>query len=317
MSENIPTRTPAGPSRTAMTALTITALFIFVPLIGELLVFFLPAPIAYMRFRHGRAQAAVTAVACIALSAAGGLSFLVPVVAGLVAGGYLTGAFLKTAYRPDAAIAASSAVVSATVAASAGVWFASNGKDPVAVVASVVAESMKQSVAMYRQVGMSEADIQSMMPVIDLYAGLIKHYFPAILVYAFAISAFACYGITKRRLASEGAQEVAGIVPLSGWTPPDALVWFIIVPGFLMVPDVPELRIVAGNVLAVAAVAYLAQGLGLVRFFFDKLNLSRLMRGLGYALVLLQPYLIMGVWVLGLFDTWADFRKLRKGIVKK
>jgi len=317
MSENPSINQYAGTLKPALTALTIALLFILVPLVGEMLVFLLPAPIAYQRYRNGDGIAAVTAAGCIGIAAVGGSFFLGVWLAGMATAGYLLGGFLRRGSRPDLAVAVSTASAAGMAVILAGVWFLSAGKLPSATMASVLDESMKQSVLMYRQVGMSEADIQQIMPVLKMYAEFIRLYMPAMIACAYGFSVLVTYGLTRGRLIRDGALDASSLVPLSRWTSPDALVWAVIVPGFLMmIPGIPVLRTLMGNVLLVAAAPYLAQGFGLVFFFFEKLKLTRLMRGLGYVVILFQPYLILGIWTLGLFDTWADFRKLRAAGVK-
>ncbi|HEY3347023.1 MAG TPA: DUF2232 domain-containing protein, partial [Nitrospirota bacterium] len=95
------------------------------------------------------------------------------------------------------------------------------------------------------------------------------------------------------------------------WTAPDLAVWGIIIPGFLLIPDQPVLRQAAGNILGAVAVVYLFQGLAVLSHIFARLNFSPFFRAAGYVIIALQPFLLIGLWAVGLFDTWADFRKLR------
>ena len=104
---------------------------------------------------------------------------------------------------------------------------------------------------------------------------------------------------------------------ITTWYAPDQAVWGIIVPGFLMIPDYQPLRIAAGNVLASVAIIYLFQGFAVLTHLFDRIKLTGFLRTLTLVLVLLQPFLILFMWAVGFFDTWADFRARFKRLVER
>ena len=62
-----------GPTGPALIALALTAAFIFVPLLGSLTVFILPAPLAYAYYRNGQASFTVTSLIVLALASIVGL----------------------------------------------------------------------------------------------------------------------------------------------------------------------------------------------------------------------------------------------------
>jgi uncharacterized protein YybS (DUF2232 family) len=121
---------------------------------------------------------------------------------------------------------------------------------------------------------------------------------------------FISWFLLKRHAVTVGVME-PDPGSMTRWHAPDHVVWGIIIPGFLMIPPNPLLRQAAGNVLAVFAVVYLFQGLSVITYLFEKLKLTPALKGLGFLLVALQPFLILAMWAVGFFDTWADFRKLR------
>jgi uncharacterized protein YybS (DUF2232 family) len=91
------------------------------------------------------------------------------------------------------------------------------------------------------------------------------------------------------------------------------LVWGLIACGFsLFVPGLEGLRAAALNLLLLLAACYFAQGLAVIAFFFHKNNVPRFLRGITYILIVFQQIFTLLVVGLGLFDLWANFRRLGK-----
>jgi uncharacterized protein YybS (DUF2232 family) len=72
---------------------------------------------------------------------------------------------------------------------------------------------------------------------------------------------------------------------------------------------VPEFRPVAYNVLLVLAFFFLLQGLAVTAFYAHRLAGPPLLRAAVVVLVLINPWAQYILVILGLFDTWIDFRK--------
>jgi uncharacterized protein YybS (DUF2232 family) len=71
----------------------------------------------------------------------------------------------------------------------------------------------------------------------------------------------------------------------------------------------PPLRPLAYNLLALVAFLYLLQGLAVVVYFVSRFRGPRLLRAAIVVLLLMIPVGIHVVPLLGLFDTWFDFRR--------
>lgn len=101
------------------------------------------------------------------------------------------------------------------------------------------------------------------------------------------------------------------------WKCPEPLVWAFIACGFaLFVPTAEAVQIVALNILLVIGVCYFIQGLAILAFFFHKNNVPRFLRSATYVLIIFQQMFTVVVAALGLFDLWADFRRLKKKDLK-
>lgn len=66
------------------------------------------------------------------------------------------------------------------------------------------------------------------------------------------------------------------------------------------------------NVFLVVFVIYFTQGLSIVVYFLKARNVQVFFWFVLFILIFVQPLLIGLVAGLGVFDIWADFRKLRK-----
>jgi predicted membrane protein DUF2232 len=89
------------------------------------------------------------------------------------------------------------------------------------------------------------------------------------------------------------------------WSP--LLAMAFIVAGALVA--VADFRPAAYNVLLVLAFFFMLQGLAVTAFYAHRLNGPLLLRAAVVVLVLINPWAPQILSLLGLFDTWIDFRK--------
>lgn len=132
--------------------------------------------------------------------------------------------------------------------------------------------------------------------------------FPALLV-VFALST-----VWVTMLAGNKAvPRFTGYQPWSDhkiWQLPPQLGWLfgasILV--FLLPTEMP--RLVAINVIIVVSFVYMYQGFSIVSFFLHKWNCPLFLRIFFYAMVLLQSFGTLLLFILGVVDTWFDLRRL-------
>ncbi len=297
---------PAGP---ALIALALTAAFIFVPLLGSLTVFILPAPLAYAYYRHGQASFTVTSLIVLALASIWGFPTLTLMFLGLCMCGLALGRAAAKKMTDDKAVFWGAAAPLIVLIPLVAAYFAVIAVNPIQLLAKIIDEGVKQSQDIYKQMGMSQANIDMMMPSLNRMAQMLKDYFPALTVASAAATSFTAWVIFKRYVRKNGAQFAEW--DFAKWGLPEHLVWGIIVPGFLLIPDVPVLRIISGNLLFVFAIPYVFLGIALLVHMFDKYRISVFFRTLIFVVIAFQPILAVLLWAAGFFDTWADFRKIR------
>jgi len=98
----------------------------------------------------------------------------------------------------------------------------------------------------------------------------------------------------------------------SHWCLPDQLAWLPIVAIVLLLLGPDALQGLGGNLLLLASVVYLFQGLAVLAHFMGRWQVARPLKLLVWLVVLLQSLGLTVLAVVGLVDTWADFRRLRR-----
>ena len=103
-----------------------------------------------------------------------------------------------------------------------------------------------------------------------------------------------------------------GFPPFAQEAVPDHLVWGAIGAGVLLVSRHQPLEATGLNVLLVLMPLYVIQGLAVVRHFFQRIGLPRILQVVCFGLLAMQPLLLVAVSCVGLSDLWIDFRKIRQ-----
>ncbi|MEO5350007.1 MAG: YybS family protein [Magnetococcus sp. YQC-3] len=103
----------------------------------------------------------------------------------------------------------------------------------------------------------------------------------------------------ERRVAEEN---------LANWRPPFALVWGVIAMGLLAVFTQGALRHLGINWGIFLAVPYFFQGLAIIQQAFLYYNVGGVARGAFFAALFFWTGMVLLVLLVGLFDTWIDFR---------
>ena len=100
--------------------------------------------------------------------------------------------------------------------------------------------------------------------------------------------------------------------PIDRWQAPELMVWGVIVTGFALFLTTGSIKLFAVNALIVMVAIYVFHGLSIAQFFLNKFHAPLLGRLGVYLLIFILPYLLVTLAIAGLFDQWADFRKLNQ-----
>ena len=105
--------------------------------------------------------------------------------------------------------------------------------------------------------------------------------------------------------------------PMDQWQAPELMVWGVIVTGFALFLTTGGIKLIAGNALIVMAAIYVFHGLSITQFFLNKYHAPFWGRlGVYLLIIIMLPYFLVTLAIAGLFDQWADFRKLNQKPVK-
>ena len=97
---------------------------------------------------------------------------------------------------------------------------------------------------------------------------------------------------------------------LHAWQAPVWLIWVLIAAGFGLFVPVESVALASRNLFIVVLAAYFCQGLAIVSYYLQRLQLPAGLRIASYLLIGVQQIVAGIVLMLGVFDFWGDFRRL-------
>jgi uncharacterized protein YybS (DUF2232 family) len=101
------------------------------------------------------------------------------------------------------------------------------------------------------------------------------------------------------------------------WKLPERLIWAAIVSAVLALIPLQPIQPVGINLLLLAGVLYIFQGLAILVYFFDKWNMPIIFRLPLYTIAVIQSSGTFLLLIVGIADIWFDFRRLADKNFKK
>lgn len=285
------------------------------PILGIILSGIVPLPVLYVRVTSGRmpaflSLAAATLILSVILSRLAGvesiLFFLQLAVSGLI-----MGEIWGRGYALDKSTLYAVAMATAASGVLLAIGALTRNMDPLEMLRVDLSQNMERTLELYRSMGMPMEPNQDIHTIAGQMAARMLEIVPALTVMGCTILVWAnfliCDKIVELRKSWSPRWQ-----NLKLWQAPERLVWVLVVSGFCVLVPLGVLKVIAINVLMVTALVYFLQGLSIVAFYFDKKAVPKFIRGMVYVLIGIQQLLTLLVIVLGLFDTWFDFRKLHR-----
>ena len=291
--------------------LALFLVYISVPVAGLLPGIFVPLPAIFYGVKHGPKLGAGIVLLVAAVLAAvvdpgsgliylfqdGLLSLLLPV---LIGSGKGVGRALTLA-------------VSATFGAillAAVVYGVSTGIDLQTQLVKGIEKSVTQTLALYQQSGVKGDELATLRQAMQQGGALIARIFPAMALISLAgIAGLNVLVLNRLRARLPNLPEFDDF---RGFRNPDLLVWVLIAAGFALLAPLDAVNRVALNILCVTLFAYLLQGMAIVQHLLGRFAVPPALRFLLYLFLALQPYLLVAVAALGVFDLWGNFRTPRR-----
>lgn len=282
-----------------------------VPFLGFVAGFLAATPLCHTRLVAGR-RAALLATLIAALLVGIGFKPLTGIW-------YLVQCGLIGLLLPDLALrgmAASRALLwttAAATAASALVAFGMAtlaGQDLITMAQREITTGMDQALRLYeQQQGLSPQDLEAIKQGMQTISSTLLRIFPALgtlnLLLVGSVSL-----LLLRRMALQRGMAL-WLAPFRDFRVPEPLIWLLIVAGFSLLAKTTLVTTPAMNVVAVLTVLYFCQGLAVLVTLTGRTPYAGVLKVLLTFLLLLQPYLLPLVAILGIFDLWGDFRTPR------
>ncbi|MGQ9669285.1 MAG: DUF2232 domain-containing protein [Desulfosoma sp.] len=143
------------------------------------------------------------------------------------------------------------------------------------------------------------------------WIAVLARLFPGVAVATTVIGAWLTLSVARRMLLLRG-------IPMPPWpewflwSAPEGLVWAVIAAGFLLLVSSFSLKVLGANVVIALGAVYLLQGVAIAAYYFRRWRVPRLVQALSYTLIFFQQFVGLAVALMGFFDTWIDFRRLKK-----
>jgi len=283
--------------------------YVTFPVFGLLPGIFAPLPAIYYFCKRGAAAGiTVFAISTAVLAVMGGST--IPLLYLLQSG--IIGLLLPWYYLQGKGTARAIAypvcinfLLIVVLAVAFGLW---SGADLQTTLLKGIESSTEQAIAIYSKQGLSAEDLEMLTQGIRQAGELIARVFPALLLVTLGSIAALNMSVLFR-LAVKWLPDLPQPDRFQSFRNPEILVWVVIVAGFSMLIPQPDLSRAALNLLLVSGFVYFLQGLAVVLAFFQRIAVPSLARFIFWLVLTFQPYLVVAIAFLGIFDIWADFRK--------
>lgn len=291
----------------------IFAVSILIPVIGFFCSLFIPLPTLYYRIKLGRTTSVIIPVLglIIMVVAIGSFSIDVVFLAELLLIGFILGELLASRFSIDKTMLFACGAVLVSGLISLLVYSIASDTDLISMLSQYVAQNIELSLLLYQSLGMSEESLRLIQDSLDKIQYILVSIIPGLTITSTLLVIWINILLSKVILKGRFPFH-PGYEKLNQWQAPDTLVWALIGCGLLMLLPTGATRLVGLNVLLILLTVYFFQGMAIVSFYFEKKQVPRLFRILLYTLIALQQLALIAVIGIGLFDMWANFRKLEK-----
>ncbi|ORJ63022.1 DUF2232 domain-containing protein [Geothermobacter hydrogeniphilus] len=278
--------------------------------LGMLLSFLVPVPLAYVAMRRGMLIGCGSALlACGGMQMLGGLSAMFAFAAQFALPAMIVAGLLRQGVPWDRVLLYGTLGLVSLASVTLLIYSQQSGVSLPSMVDQYLQGEVTSALKLADQGNLNAEQAESFRSAIQQMGTFLKGTFPAWIALVTAIM-LGLQVVFLGRLA-RGEYRIPG-APLSGWKAPEILIWPLILAGFGVVFGEGAVRLVALNGLVLLLPIYFLQGLAVVSFFFGRKEIPSFIRGFGYLLIAVLNPLPIIVTGIGVFDMWADFRKPRQ-----
>jgi uncharacterized protein YybS (DUF2232 family) len=298
--------------------LAVASLIFFVvaltPFLGAIVIIFIPLPILYY-LKDSRVKGAAILAPSLAVS----LIFLVIVnayanvllISLLAAAGIMVSESLRRNYSLEKTISYSVAAIFCLAAVFVLHQSYYRSVAPWQLVETYIQKQILYSAQVYAKLNIATEQINMIKENITEVASSITLILPSLFLVTVSFIVWINL-LAARLLFKKLALPGMDFGDLSFWKAPEKMVWYLIAAGAMVLLSEERTVFIGWNMLVVILFIYLLAGLAIVSFFLKKSPLPTGFRYLIYFLIFAQQIATLLVVAAGLFDLWADFRKLNK-----
>ena len=293
-------------------AIIFALMSVYLPVVGAFIHLIWPVPIILLGVRHGvRRSVLATIVAGILIAIILHPLHAVSVVVGFGLTAIVLGHGIRNEFPPTKILIRGSAASIVCTVMMLLISMLVIGTNPLALQQDIVAQSMEQSIAFYRQMGMSTADLENMSSMMSTMGELMKIILPSAFALAAVVTAYINLMVARRILKKMG-HYVAPFPAFKDWQMPRLSLYGFIV-GILAMywGHTREWTILyqAGvNIQMITTLFLVLQGLALFYFMADKYNFPRWARILMVVMILTNGIMLQAALFAGAFDMAINYR---------
>ncbi|MCW7753586.1 YybS family protein [Desulfobotulus sp. H1] len=291
-------------------AALLAAAGILLPFVGVFPVLFLPLPMIVMRLENRETASALIlagVVLAVPLLFTGRISSDMLFYAGMLLFGFVIGEGWQQGIHKETAVLRAILAVLGMVALMIIVLAVTKSMGPVALIQNHVAANLAMTLEVYRHMEMPEetlAVFEAALPRLEYtLARLLPAISACILILAAWLNLLAARSMIRHRKI-----QAPDLGLFMNWGVPPLFIWGLILAGLILMIPIPFVRILGLSCLLVMMPLYFLQGMAIVAYWFHHRGVPPLIRHALYALMLIQQILFLVVLVLGIFDTWLNFR---------
>lgn len=295
-----------------LAAITVVLTLLGVYFFGYLL-FITPVPIAVLVYRHGLRSGILVSITAALVSGIFGsmiTTVVFLVVFGLV--GVAIGEALREGFSAGKVMVIGTVVSLGAFLLLALVAFFVFNANLVEDTFRMLEESFERTFSVYDRMGVDPSQVLGGFSL-QKFLHTMKMVLPSALLMSAVVLSFANFALTRLVLRRVGAGEIQWFTPFQNWRGPWYLSWgYIAAKGLLLYIQLTGNESVLGLALNLEVMfnyVFLIQGLAIAWFFFERWGLSKPIRIL-LVFFALNPSFSLFIILLGVLDTWLDFRRL-------
>jgi uncharacterized protein YybS (DUF2232 family) len=285
--------------------------FIFLPIFGLIPGLFTPAPAVFFSMKSGRWTGISVVLATSALLAV--VSDPMTVLIYLLQAGVMSlvmPEFLIRLKGGARSVVYSVAVNLLLIMIAAGLYGYVTGAQLHAKITKGVEASIAQTGMLYQKAGIKGDELQALQDSMHQAGAIIVTVYPALITVLLGL--LGCLNLFVLARIATRVRLPIYIGDFRKYRNPEPLVWLLIAAGFGTLAQQNLVYLAALNVLIVVCALYAVQGLAVIGHYFRKYAVPKFIRIISCLFLIFQPFMVLAVAALGIFDLWGDFRSPNK-----